>query len=278
MKLIADTEDFSPALMFECGQCFRFTQTGDGVYRGVAFGKALTLTDTPEGVLLDCTDGEFDGVWYEYFDLGQDYKRVRAALGADGFMAAAAEFGRGIRILRQDFWEALCSFIISQCNNIPRIRGIVERLCAAYGESIGGGLNAFPSAETVAGLTEDELRGLGAGYRAGYIISAARAVADGVLTAERLNSMPFDDAKRVLTGINGVGEKVAHCALLYGLHRLDAFPVDVWMRRALDANFPPGFDPAAFGEYAGIAQQYIFHYTRAMGRTHKTPAHGKEYH
>ncbi|MCL1819172.1 MAG: DNA-3-methyladenine glycosylase 2 family protein [Oscillospiraceae bacterium] len=266
MVLISDTNDFSPALMFECGQCFRFTQTGDGVYRGAAFGRVLTVSDTPEGVTLDCSQDDFDNIWKNFFDLGLDYADVRGKITTDEFMEKAVEFGRGIRILRQDFWEALCSFIISQCNNIPRIRGVIERLCAAFGEPIGQGYHAFPAPVTVAELSVQDLRGIGAGYRAEYILNAAMAVRDGALTEEELSGLSFADAKKKLTAMHGIGDKVAHCVLLYGLHRLDAFPEDVWIKRALKEHFPQEFDPAVFGEYAGIAQQYIFHYTRMLGR------------
>jgi len=275
MKIITNTMDFSPGLMFGCGQCFRFTQVGDGVYRGVAFGRVLTLEDTPEGVALDCTQEDFDSVWHHYFDLGLDYGRVREKVDIGGFMADAIEFGRGIRILKQDFWEALCSFIISQCNNIPRIRGVIERMCAAYGEPIEKyGLNTFPTPQVIAGLSVDDLRKLGTGYRAEYILSAARAVTGGELTAEKLSKIPFNDAKKELMTIHGIGDKVANCVLLYGLYRLDAFPVDVWMKRALERYFPPKFDPSVFGEYAGIAQQYVFHYVRVGQSKHPAPADG----
>ena len=262
--LIEDTEDFSPPLIFECGQAFRFVPVSDTAYKGAAFGKILTVEKTPGGVLLDCTDGEFEEIWKNYFDMGLDYAAIRRKVAVNEFMAEAAEFGRGIRILRQDFWEALCSFIISQCNNIPRIRGIIARLCALCGERLDDGFYAFPSAETVAGLSVRDLRDIGSGYRAEYILSAARAVAGGGITAVKLSGMSFDEAKRTLLTINGVGNKVADCVLLYGLHMLGAFPVDVWMKRALEKYFPKDFDHSVFGEYAGIAQQYIFHYTRYL--------------
>lgn len=264
MKLIPHNPDFSPALMFECGQCFRFTQIADGVYRGTAFERVLTLTDTPDGVLLDCSQEDYDNIWHNYFDLSLDYQQVREKINVTDFLNTAIAFGCGIRILRQDFWEALCSFIISQCNNIPRIRGIIERMCAAYGTPICDGYNTFPSPQTVARLSVDNLRAMGAGYRAEYILNAARAVNDDVLSADGLSNLSFDAAKKELLSIHGIGDKVANCVLLYGLHRLDAFPIDVWMKRALDNYFPPDFNPAVFGEYAGIAQQYIFHYTRAL--------------
>jgi N-glycosylase/DNA lyase len=263
--LIPGSEDFSPALIFGCGQCFRFDPVASGVYRGVAFGQTLTVAETARGALLDCSPAAFETLWRDYFDLSLDYGRVRQAVSVTAFMAEATAFGRGIRILRQDFWEALCSFVLSQCNNIPRIKGLIQRLCTRFGETIPGGGHAFPRAETVARLHEDDLRALGAGYRARYLLAAARTVAEGRLDADVLYAAPYDEARRALLAVEGIGGKVADCALLYGLHRIDAFPVDVWMRRALTDHFPKGFDPAAvFGPYAGIAQQYIFHYVRHL--------------
>ena len=254
------TDDFSPALTFNCGQCFRFSERG-GAWEGVAFGQTLTARETPDGVLLGCSQDSFHNIWRGYLDLGRDYAAARGRIGVNAFMREAADFGRGIRILRQDFWEALCSFIISQNNNIPRIRGVIERLCAYCG-SEADGPHPFPDAEVVSRLSVDELRGLGAGYRAEYIVGAARAVSDGELSAAMLNALSVEDAREALTRVRGVGVKVADCVLLYGLGRMDAFPQDVWMKRAMAAYFPNGL-PEAAEAYAGIAQQYIFHYARA---------------
>ncbi len=275
------SEDFSPPLIFGCGQCFRFDPVPPNdpddlddpndpdtpeAWRGVAFGKQLTVFSAPQGALLDCAAEEAD-CWHAFFDMDRDYAAVRQAVAIDDFMAAAAAFGRGIRILHQDFWEALCSFILSQCNNIPRIKRLIASLCAAYGAPIGRDAFAFPGAAVVARLSEAELRALGVGYRAPYVLAAARAVAEGRLHADTLRALPGDEAKRTLMRVEGVGEKVADCVLLYGLHRLDAFPVDTWMRRALAEYFPANFDPAVFGAHAGIAQQYIFHYVRHLHAT-----------
>jgi len=265
--LLANIEDFSPGLIFGCGQCFRFEEAEEGVFQGVAFGKMLTLAQTPEGIRFHCTQEEFDGLWHGYFAMDVDYSSIRQQIAVTPFMAEAVAFGRGIRVLRQDFWEVLCSFILSQCNNIPRIQGLVRRLCEAYGQPVPGGF-AFPLPETLAAAGEDELRALGMGFRAPYVLHAAKTVAEGRLAAKELHAMPFEKAAAALMVLEGVGVKVAHCVLLYGLHRMDAFPVDVWMRRALDAYFPKGFNPGVFGEYAGVAQQYIFHYVRYLhGKT-----------
>ena len=183
------------------------------------------------------------------------------------YLTECARTGEGIRILRQDKWEALCSFIISQCNNIPRIKGIVERLCGLFGEPLEtpwGVKHAFPDAGRVARLEEPELAPLHAGYRAPYIINAARAVASGEIDLEAAAAMDGDAARAYLKTLSGVGDKVANCAVLFGLHRLDAFPIDVWIRRALKEHMPPDFDPKSLGEYAGLAQQYMFFAERAV--------------
>ena len=190
-----------------------------------------------------------------------DYAAARESVMIGDYLTECAEYGAGIRILRQDKWEALCSFIISQCNNIPRIKGIVEKLCALFGEAFDtpwGVRYSFPPASRVALLEEPELAPLRAGYRAAYIIGAARAVASGVVDLEYAASLCGNEARKYLKGLNGVGDKVANCAVLFGLHRMDAFPVDVWIKRALKEHMPAGFDPASLGEYAGLAQQYMF--------------------
>ena len=250
---------------FECGQCFRWNIDGNGVYTGVAFGRAAEIW-TEDGIVYIDADEEDRAVWYEYFDLNLDYVKASESFYCSEYMGKCLEFGRGIRILRQDRWEAMCSFIISQCNNIPRIKKIVEALCKTFGEPIdykGKTYYSFPSAETVAQLSESNLEPIRCGYRSPYIIGAARAVADGVLNFSVLDKMNHSEALKVVRSIHGVGEKVANCFILFGLHKMEAFPIDVWMKRALNENFPEKFDPNTFGEFAGLAQQYIFYYARS---------------
>ena len=247
-----------------CGQCFRWQPTEDGGFSGVVRGKVAAVRMEDDSLIVDGA-GEADReLWFSYFDLGLDYGVIRRELSAvHPTLAEAARYAPGIRILNQEPFEALISFIISQNNNIKRIAGIVERLCAHFGEAIGntGGRYAFPTAESLAALSPDELAPIRAGFRHRYIIDAARKVADGTVDPEGLRTLPYDEAKAELKKITGVGEKVADCVLLYGLHRLDGFPLDVWMKRAMSALFP-GVDPSEFGQYAGVAQQYIFHYAR----------------
>ena len=252
--------ELSPYKTFECGQCFRWNDDGSGAYVGVASGRAARVYAADGAARIECADGDLD-FWRVYLDMDTDYAAARESVMIGDYLTECAEYGAGIRILRQDKWEALCSFIISQCNNIPRIKGIVEKLCALFGEAFDtpwGVRYSFPPASRVALLEEPELAPLRAGYRAAYIIGAARAVASGVVDLEYAASLCGNEARKYLKGLNGVGDKVANCAVLFGLHRMDAFPVDVWIKRALKEHMPAGFDPASLGEYAGLAQRYMF--------------------
>ena len=245
---------------FECGQCFRWRPGEDGVYRGVASGRAARVYPRDGAVYIEAEEGDLP-FWHEYFDLGTDYEAARRSVEVCDYLRECAEYGGGIRILRQDKWEALCSFIISQCNNIPRIRGIVERLCAMYGDELDtpwGRAYSFPGAGRLAGLEPEDLAPLRSGYRAPYIIAAARAVDSGALDLEAVAERPCAEARSALKALPGVGDKVANCAVLFGLHRMDAFPIDVWVKKALRENMPRDFDPQSLGEYAGLAQQYMF--------------------
>lgn len=250
-------EDFNLEQTLDCGQCFRWDKQEDGSYRGEAFGKKLLLTQDENAVIFhNTTPEDFQQIWRPYFDLDFAYGGVKERLSAiHPVLKEACAFSPGIRILRQDPWEALCSFIISQNNNIPRIKGIISRLCTVFG---AGG---FPAPEVLAPLDVEDLAPLRSGFRAKYILSAARMVSSGEVDFSAVSSLPLEEARGILMKIKGVGRKVADCALLYGFHRLDAFPMDVWMRRAMDVLFP-GVAPEDFGEYAGVAQQYIFHYSR----------------
>ncbi len=266
---LENCEDFSPLEIFECGQAFRWNADKEGVYTGVAFGRAARVWKEDGKAYIVSDKGAFDAVWRDYFDLNRDYSELRREISREKVLEKACDFGRGIRILKQEPWEALCSFIISQCNNIPRIKGIVEKLCVLCGEEIefmGERFFTFPSAERVALLNTKELDSLRAGYRAAYISDAAKGVACGDIDLARIESLPTDEAKAELLKISGVGEKVASCTLLFGLGKLDAFPVDVWMKRAIAEFFGEGkFDYRRFGRYAGLAQQYMFHYIRNGG-------------
>ena len=273
---IKGISDFDLAKTFECGQCFRWYMEENGEksrdkaknncdYFGVAFGRAARIRECGKSVFISGTLEDFESIWRGYFDLDRDYAAIRQQLCIDDFMQKATAFGAGIRILRQDKWEALCSFIISQNNNIPRIKSIISSLCREFGDKIvfeDKHLYTFPSAARLAAVDAKKLAPLRCGYRAGYIIDTARAINDGTVNLDELAGCTPDTARAALKMLHGVGDKVADCVLLYGLHMLDAFPVDVWMKRAVASHYGPDFDPCIFNPFAGIAQQYIFYYTR----------------
>ena len=254
---------FSLADTLDCGQCFRWEQNPDGSFSGMAEGRALTIRQQGDELLL-CGVGEADfPFWRRYFDLDADYGAMIRCFPADETLQRACGQAGGIRLLRQEPWEALCSFIISQNNNIPRIKGIIGRLCEQFGQPVPGGF-AFPRPEELADRTVEELAPLRAGFRAKYILDAAEKAASGVLLLARLETAPLEEARQALQTIRGVGPKVAECALLYGFHRLDAFPVDTWIKKVLARYYPGGFPDC--GGYEGLAQQFLFHYIRLKDR------------
>lgn len=258
---------FDAAETLDCGQAFRWVElpgeAGASLWEGVAFGKVLRVEQRGQQVWLGCSPEDYEHTWRAYFDLGEDYAPKREALAAmSPALAEAAAFAPGIRILRQEPWEALCSFILSQNNHIPRIKGIIERLCQRLGAEIPGtAWHAFPTAERLAACSLEDLVSLRAGFRAKYLLDAARKVASGQVDLARVAAAPVEDGRRELQTIFGVGPKVAECVLLYGFHKTECFPLDVWMKRAM-ATLLPGRRPEEFGENAGLAQQYLFHYSR----------------
>lgn len=258
------SNEFNLLQTLDCGQTFRWAPCEKHKNRisGIAFDRYLELEEQENHITFcNTTEDEFLHIWIPYFDLGLDYKAIQSELCAlDPILRKAAEYAPGIRILQQDPWEALCCFIISQNNHISRIKGIVSRLCEHFGEKIEGGYT-FPSAQTLAACTVQDLEPIRSGFRSKYILSAAQKVADGSIVLEELKTAPLEQVRQQLMKIQGVGPKVAECVALYGLHHLNAFPMDVWMKRAMNALFP-GKTAEFFGSYAGIAQQYIFHYAR----------------
>ena len=260
--VLENTDNFDIALSLDCGQAFRWKTDKDGMWSGVVKGKFLRIGQTGTTItLFDTSIDDFNSVWKEYFDLDRDYKEILSCY-TDKSLVTACESYPGIRILKQDEWEAICSFIISANNNIPRIKGIIERFCEAFGEKAGDSYS-FPTAEVVAKLSVDDLAPLRAGFRAKYIIDASQKIASKEVDIEKVKALPFEEAKAELLKIKGVGEKVAQCALLYGFGRVEAFPVDVWVKRILAELYPNGF-PEEYRETQGIAQQYLFHWRRNM--------------
>lgn len=249
----------SLSLTLDCGQSFRWSEAPDGRWHAVVKNRSVFAEIQGDSLLIYGDDDE--AFWREYFDLNRDYRAVCETLSKDKWLKKAITAYPGIRILKQDPWETLCSFIISQNNNIPRIKGIISRLCALLGEDLGDGDFTFPSAEIISTKTVEDLAPLRAGFRAKYIIDAAKKVASGEVSIEKIQTASMDEARAELQKISGVGPKVAECALLYGFGRVEAFPVDVWVRRIMQELYPEGLPEEAQG-VEGIAQQYLFHWRR----------------
>ena len=259
---------------FDCGQCFRFEKVNNSRHQsewgGVAFGRYVSFAREEDKLYVyNSTQKEFEGLWRGYLDLDTDYLAIdRDILSRSDSEALknAVAYGHGIRLLRQEPWETVCSFIISQNNNIPRIKKIIKALSERAGERIDGTDEfSFPTAEAVEALGEKELFDLKTGFRAKYIYDAAKKVKEGDVDLLSIPRLPTLEGAELLCGIKGIGPKVAACALLFGFGKYDAFPVDVWIKKAIGKYFPGQFDAARLGEYAGVAQQYLFYYERYLG-------------
>ncbi len=260
----------------ECGQCFRWRLAGGGSYFGIASGIPAKVYDDDNKVYIE-TKGNIS-FWRNYFDLDRDYQQILHDFPLHKFTNAALEYGRGLRILRQDPWETLCSFLLSPQNSITRISSIVEKICESGNEVIqfeGNKCYAFPSPRIVACLDEQTLGELKAGFRSQWIQSAARSVLKRPSIFDELRKMSTSEARKELLKrssqgkiFKGVGIKVADCFLLFGLGKMDAFPIDRWMERVAE-HYENNLDGGIFGEYAGIAQEYVFHYMRYLSQRKK---------
>lgn len=248
---------------FLCGQCFRWSEDENGGFTGIAGGRKITLTQQDGDVVLHGISEQDIPFWENYFDMSTDYSGYIKNLSADDTLKKACESSSGIRILRQEPFETLISFIISQNNNIPRISGIIGRLCESFGEKIDGGY-AFPTARQLSGIVPEDLAPLRAGFRARYICDAVNKVNSGEISFEEVDALPLIPAREKLKTIVGVGDKVADCVLLFAFHKTDAFPKDVWVKRIM-AHFYPGGLPECTTGIEGIAQQYLFDYVRNCG-------------
>ena len=254
---------------FESGQCFRWIKISSNEYEGVCGGKAVHFYSEKNNKLyINLLSQKFtdeDEIFFKnYFDVNAKYKEVlkKICLKND-ILKKAMHFAPNIRILRQDPWETLCSFIISQNNNIIRIKNIIERFCFFFGKRITDHYYAFPTYQSMSTKNLKDLEVIRSGFRARYIIDAAQKIASSEVNLESLRVIPTDLARAELMKIKGVGEKVADCTLLYGYNRLEVVPKDVWINRAIKVLFPSTEDlTEIFGEYAGVAQLYIFNYVR----------------
>ncbi len=260
-----ELENFDLEQICNSGQCFRMKKISENRYAVHAADKYLEIEQEKTLVTFHCEETEFLFFWISYFDLDADYGRyIKAINPRDQYLNRAAETGNGIRILRQDLWEMIVSFLISQQNNIVRIRRCIENICTRFGEEKttwdGRTYYAFPKPEALAMASEEELRDCNLGYRAKYVAGTARAVAAGEISLEEISSMRYKKAKEQLLTLYGVGEKVADCICLFALHHLEAFPIDTHIRQALDAHYKRGFPNRRYKGMQGVMQQYIFYY------------------
>ena len=283
--LIEGIENFDVGKTFDCGQCFRFDEVKNSIHEkefsGVAFGRFVSFAqDGDKLYIYGSTLDEYENIWRGFLDIERDYSAVERDIFAhysSESLVRAVEYSRGIRILKQDCFECIISFIISQNNNIPRIKMIIEALSRQCGEPIkigeemknhlseGVSLYSFPSAEAIYALGEQGLCNLKVGFRAKYIYDAVSRILSGALSIDEVSHLDStEQAIEMLCTVKGIGVKVASCALLFGFARLDAFPIDVWIKRVGERRFPEvkDFSGKLFGQYAGIAQQYLFYYER----------------
>lgn len=266
-------EEFDIRKIAESGQCFRLNEISENQWRLVAFEKILNINELSNSEYeFDCSDAEFTGIWDDYFDLATDYSSFTDHIPEDDlFVKNAVEFAAGIRILNQDPWEMLISFILSQRKNILGIKKCIESLSLQFGEKIKNSeIYAFPKPKALAEASEEDLCNCSLGYRLPYIRKASQMVASGELDLHMLASLSPDvlsDAELLaqLIAVPGVGPKVAQCIMLFGFHRLEAFPVDVWIERILKKYYNGNFPVELYPGYAGVIQQYIFYYARKGG-------------
>ena len=272
------TDDFDLDRIADSGQCFRWKKDDSddsGAYRIIHKGHCLKIRPLGNAMFrLSCSEDEYREIWHDYFDFGENYRSVRERVSReeDPFLADACEYGKGIRILRQDPWEMLVSFIISQNKNIPAIKKSIELLCETAGkrcenteqEREDDGQLVFPSPEQILSLSDEALAACRLGYRCRYVKAAASDVAEGKLDLDSLRDAPEEETIKGLMSVCGVGVKVANCISLFGLHHIDAFPIDVWIRRILDNEYPSGYPKERYSPYNGIYQQYMFYYYRNL--------------
>ncbi len=269
MIKLYNIDHFDLEQTFLCGQCFRWEKDSNGVFYGTVANHAVKIYyHDPKTIYLESSNPDLV-YWSNYLNFSCDYNKAEKNLSNDAKLLPCIEAGRGIRILKQDLWETLVSFIISANNNIPRIKKIITKLCELYGEEIhfdGKVFYGFPSAETLAKLNLSDLAEIKAGFRDKYILDAAKKVASGEVDLNNIPKLNNASARAELLKIKGVGTKVADCILLFSLGRHNIFPLDVWTKRIIEEIYKipekqiPDFIHSQFGNHAGIAQQYLYYY------------------
>lgn len=258
---------FSLKNTLDCGQCFRWEEQVDGSYLGIVKNSVVKASQT--GNVLKLEELSQNSInkedWQEYFGFDTDYVTIESKLKSDDLLTRAYKLSPGIRILKQDPWEALISFIISQNNNIPRIKKIIKSLCQAAGQEIISGMFKFPTPQQILNLSNEKLESIKSGFRAKYIKNAAELVMNGTVSLKELAAKPNDEALDELIKIKGVGVKVGSCVLIYGFNKLDVVPVDVWVKRGIDKYFKNGW-PAEVKGLEGVAAQYLYNFVRIFER------------
>ena len=267
--------DFELRDIFECGQCFRWNKEEDGSYTGVIKSGVINVKKEDEKIVFSGqTSEDLEKVCKKYFDLDRNYSEIKEIISIDDEnMKKAIKYGNGIRILNQDSWEMLISYIISAANNIPRISKTIENLARKFGKSVnmnGNTYYMFPTPEELEKATMEDLRECNLGFRDKYVYNATRMVLDGTLNLEKLGQLQYESAKKQLMQVPGVGAKVADCILLFSMGKSEAFPVDTWIKKIMNELYVDSanvnrinqYAAERFGKYAGIAQQYLFYYKR----------------
>ena len=258
-------DDFDLDKIVYSGQCFRAKKISDDTYGFVTGNNTVEIKKEATCYSVSCSKKEWDNVWHEYFDLDTNYSDIRKSIPEDDvFLKKAAEAGAGIRILRQDRFEMLISFIISQRKSIPAIRTSVERLVSLYGRD-----GFFPTPAAMSAATGEELSSCGLGYRVPYILSAVRRICEHEVDLDYLDELCDEELVDTLKTFAGVGDKVANCVALFGYHRCGLAPVDTWIARVIKEQYC-GINPfPRYGKYAGIMQQYMFYYMSVIQRSNK---------
>ncbi|HIU76460.1 MAG TPA: DNA-3-methyladenine glycosylase 2 family protein [Candidatus Pelethocola excrementipullorum] len=260
-----ELKNFNMEQICNSGQCFRMNRIGDHGYEVIAGEHYLDLEQEGDTCRFDCTQQEFQEFWSPYFDLDRNYGAYIESIDpTDEYLTTVAAYGSGIRILKQDLWEMIVSFLISQQNNITRIRRCIGNICSRYGEKKknpnGVAYDAFPTPEALAAATDEDLKACNLGYRSKYVIRTAQSIVSGEVSLEAVKGMEYDEAKAELMKLYGVGGKVADCICLFALQKLEAFPVDTHIRQALEKYYQHGFPMERYQGYEGVLQQYIFYY------------------
>ena len=274
------SEDFEPKHVFECGQCFRWLREDDGSYTGVVQGKVINVKKENDLIIFDNTNKEeFENLWFDYFDLGRDYGEIKDKLRVmDEYLEKATEFGKGIRLLQQDGWEMLISFIISANNRIPMIQRAINNLSERYGTFIGEYRGkkyyAFPTPKQLSEVLVEDIRACQTGFRDKYIKGAVDYVNENNEDVLSYRNLSTDECVKELIKFSGVGPKVADCIALFGMQKYDTFPVDVWVKRVMEEFYVEDnlslpkirkFALEKWGDLSGFAQQYLFYYARELG-------------